>query len=142
MIPGKPGEMPSIMANPRSRIEIVTGSQDDLVGASVDGDSNQGIPNSSVIAVFLSHTDQAGSGGVHPAVCIATTYLVGDWRWRIPGVLPVELLILEVREIENAVVDGHGCSAGFVHPSPRAERRGGEILERVISGPSNDHQTA
>src|SRR5262245_41595864 len=92
----------------------------------VDGDNR--IDGLAATRVVLAHADPARAAAVDDAVCEAPLAITRRRcrrerrRLALAGAEPIEAAIRKIREIEDAIRDGPGAAAVFVHARSHIER--------------------
>ena len=121
MIPAQPGQLPSVRAGARVRVEI-TARGDDLRLAAGGGDKHQLVVGAEVILVALADTDKifrlAGGGGDDAPVSVAQppgkSRRRGE-RGQLAVRQEIEALIAEIGKEEPALVDEIRAAAVLMH---------------------------
>src|SRR6516225_9761175 len=134
MIPGEPGESPSVRREPRRGIEIVS-TREYPYGragiAEIDGDD--GIDRLAVDGVILAYADPTVTIRINHAVGEAPLPLARGWlgreRLRFEGAwhLPIQAAVHEIGEIKRPVSHRPRSTAIFVDSAARIEGRRGDV---------------
>ena len=116
-------------------------------GAVGQGDRHQGIDRFvSAAGVVFVDADQAVAGSVDHEVCIPQACCrvgLGRKRFRFDACrLTVEALIVEVGEVDHAVVNREVAPAVFADPGAHIERPGRHVGSLTIRGAAHDDPAA
>ena len=120
MIPGEPGQALAIRAYTRRRVEVV--ARDEDLGRRLSAgevDARQRVDHLTGACVVFVDADQAAVPPIDHAVGVAQRACRdrcrGEGARGVAGILAIETLVGEVREVDGAVLHGERAAAIFVH---------------------------
>ena len=144
VIPGQPGQPRAVGAEARVGIEIVARHQH-LPAGRVAVHAHAGDRVDRLAAgdrVVFAHADQPAAAAIDDRVGVAQRDLGRDRPRRVPGVLPVEPLIGEIREEDRAAVDDEFPAAVLVDTRASVQRRRRHVSRAAIGRAAHDHVAA
>ena len=111
--PGCPGQTRAVGAQTREGVEVVAGDDDLARSAGVQVKADQRVDGlAAPRGVVLPNADYAAAPAVDVAIGVAQVDRRRKRLWLAAGVLAVEALVGEVREVDDAI--GHRKSAATI----------------------------
>ena len=142
MMPRQPGQPAAVGTQGRCGVEIIVLDQHMLL-ATVKRDSDQQIDCFAIAgAVILTHADQPAAIRVDDEVGIAQRGFGGDGFRGFARPLPVNALVGEVGEVDDAVADGVIAAAVLVDARAGIEAGRGHVLAPAHLRPTDNDVAA